>query len=134
MEAFDINAEINAYVKDNENDIVDLNRNDQLYDKGIDSQGKAIRPKYALSTRKTKKGITSHVTTRDSGIWHDSFFIKYAKKWFKISSGSRLVDGFKVRDWLIQRYGDLMGLTNSSLNKVSRGLKPHIQKRMLEWI
>jgi geranylgeranyl pyrophosphate synthase len=74
----ELNQTIEQALRLNESTILAMNYNTQLFNKGIDSEGKKIRPKYTLGTikKKKKKGQpTNRVTLKDEGIFHNSFYI-----------------------------------------------------------
>lgn len=99
-----------------EPDVVELNYEAQLYDKGILATGKPVKPKYTPYTVKLKgfKGQpTDRVTLRDTGDFHASFALEREKGELVFYSG----------DWkeprLRKKYGDdIFGLTPGNLQKV----------------
>ena len=93
--------------------IIELNTKNQLYDKGVNSQGESIGS-YSSRTKqiKTEKGqITDHVTLLDTGAFYESFKV--------FLSGSDLVvsaNTIKDTDDLIEKYGkEILGLNEDSL-------------------
>lgn len=103
-----------AIIKRNEKLILDLNRQSQLYEKGIDSKGFEINPEYRPFTIEIKQLIGQpydHVTLFYSGRFYNSFFIKYNKDTFMLEI---LADDEKTRS-LVTKYGsDIFGLTNEN--------------------
>lgn len=103
-------------VEARESAVVMLNYEEQLFKKGIDAQGKALRPAYSPYTVQVKgfKGQpTDRVTLRDEGDFHSAFAIERNRGEFSIYSG----------DWkeakLKAKYGeDIMGLTDQNLQRV----------------
>lgn len=102
-------------VKDNEAEILDLNIDSQLFQKGIDSEGQAITPGYApltISIKRAKGQPTDRVTLRDTGDFHRSFQISY---------GSDAFDFFATdpkSQKLEQKYGsEIFGLTPDNLQE-----------------
>ena len=106
-------------------DIVDLNRYDQLYDKGIRADGSTITPLYANSTIKYKirdGQKWDHVTLNDKGGAYESFNIAYSGGAFKITA-----DLDKPGGNLAERYGKtILGLTEENIAIVRGWIKPRI--------
>ena len=120
-------------IKDNEEFILALNYEDQLYDKGINSDGKQIKPDYATSTvsiKKRKGQPTNRVTLRNEGIFHKSFYIHYEADGFTITTTD------PIQGVLTYNYGDeILGLTDENLYYVmERFVKPAIENKLKEVI
>lgn len=102
-------------VKLNEQQVIDLNQDDQLY-QGIDANGNDITPRYAPSTvayKRRRSDPYDRVTLLDRGDFYDGWTIEYRTDEFFISSKDRKI-GF-----LVQRYGaDIFGLTDDSIEKL----------------
>ena len=114
-------------VKDNEAAILDLNIEDQLFQKGIDSDGQAITPGYTpltISIKRQKGQPTDRVTLRDAGDFHRSFQISYGNDAFGITAS----DPKSAK--LEKKYGpDIFGLTDDSLQEAIDLTKPNIHQR-----
>lgn len=103
-------------VREIESDVVELNYEDQLYNRGVRSDGKKIRPGYTPFTVRLKgyKGQpTDRVTLRDEGDFHASFSLEFERDQFSIYAG----------DWkeakLKEKYGEqIMGLTDKNIQQV----------------
>lgn len=115
-----INSLIETIVKDNENIVLDLNTQSQLFEKGIDSEGTELntiapyRP-LTVSIKKIKGQPTSRVTLRDEGDFHRSFFIKYSDTGFSVDASDEKTEA------LLEKYGDeVLGLTHESLEEILR--------------
>lgn len=103
---------IRKVVKDNEYVILNMVTEEQLYEKGINSRGVTLGSfapyeRVTIEIKREKHQPTDRVTLRDTGEFHDSFYIEYKRWSFEI----------KARDWkynmLIKGYGpDIMGLTD----------------------
>lgn len=104
-----------------------LNVENQLYDSGIDSNGVALSPPYAESTkqRKRRKGQRiDHVTTRDTGDFHDSLLFDYRDT--EIAVGS---DDPKYI-YLTNKYGNqILGLTMENIEVMAMDMKDEFQER-----
>jgi hypothetical protein len=108
---------IEQVVHENEAIILDMNAEDQLFEKGITRKGVEIASfaPYApltIEIKKLKGQPTSRVTLRDEGDFHRSFYIEYQ------------ADGFQVKasDWktedLMFRYGEeVLGLTDENFHE-----------------
>jgi len=107
---------IEKAIRDNEEFILALNYEDQLYDKGIRNDSKKIVPSYAESTIKRKKRKnqpTGRVTLRDENIFHRSFYIYYGSGNFEIMTTD------PIEPFLTYRYGEqILGLTDENLRYV----------------
>lgn len=111
-------------IEDNELKAVELNTEDQLYDKGILANGKSVG-EYSNFTKQIKQGKGQrydHITLRDTSNFHDSFYVD-ADKWPVL---------FGARDWkesmLVERYGeDIFGLTKSNTDVFGKAILPEVQ-------
>ena len=109
---------VEEVIRDNEQIIINLNRQDQLYNKGITSTSKDIssyRPYKSLTIKiKQEKGQpTDRVTLRDRGDFYEGFYIEYFEEGFLISSTDEKTKKLKAK------YGeDIFGLTNENLSNL----------------
>lgn len=100
-------------ILDNEAYIVDMNAQEQLFEKGENALGISIaeyRP-YSPMTLRIKAGKgqpTDRVTLRDEGDFESSFFVEVGNDRFEIKASD-----FKAEE-LSQKYGDIMGLNNEN--------------------
>lgn len=110
----------------------DLNINDQLFKKGIDSEGKSLG-QYAPSTKKIKqrKGQPSdHITLKDTGAFYDSFDITPDDDGFWM-----LADGDKDGVDLFQRFGqDVLGLTDDNFEPLKQIIIEELYKLIAQKI
>lgn len=110
---------VRSVVERNAREIEMLNANDQLYDRGVNSQGTEImsyRPYSAATVRmKQRKGQPySRVTLRDTGDFHRSFTVEAGSESFIITATDRKTQ------WLVKRYGrEVFGLTRDNISYVS---------------
>ena len=104
---------IKSIVEDNSNEIIDLNTEDQLFDRGIGSDGESLGV-YSNPYKKLKKAIgqpSDRVTLRLEGDFHKSFEVIIGSKQFQINATD------KKTKWLIQRYGEkIFGLTSDNVS------------------
>ena len=117
-------------IKSNESLVIDMNVEDQLFERGVDREEKNIsnREPYrpiTVSIKRQKGQPTSRVTTRDSGDFHESAFIKYGATFFEIS----------FSDWkygaLVEKYGPIDGLTDENLKDLLINyIKPALIKKL----
>lgn len=107
---------IRQALEESESAVIELNIYSQLYDEGIRSDGKPVRPKYVKNTIKIKQKLnqpTDRVTLRDTGNFHESFLIIFEDDSFYITSTDS-----KTQD-LVKKYGKkIFGLTEENLSKV----------------
>ena len=119
VKAFNDRLTNGTYIKDiiEENDdyIIEMNEQDQLYDSGINTSGVKImsyKPYKPLTIRiKKEKGQpVDRVTLRDTGDFQSSIYLEVGNEQFEI----------KANDWktddLIKKYGrEILGLTDENL-------------------
>lgn len=124
---------IEQVVRENEAIILDMNAEDQLYEKGIDRTGTFIADyaPYApltIEIKKLKGQPTSRVTLRDEGDFHRSFFIEYTTEGFQIKA-----DDWKTSD-LMKGYGDeILGLTDDNFAEFANDyVKPALAELLIK--
>ncbi len=129
----DVISAIKAALKENEEIIVEMNSEEQLFERGVDSTGTAI-VKYApyspitIQLKKIKRQPTARVTLRDEGDFHASFYIHFAADEFEI----------KASNWkanmLLEGYGEnILGLTDENFRDVADNyIAPEIIKLFRE--
>ena len=106
-------------VRENESVVLELNTQNQLYDKGINSLGIDISSyaPYKQVTVRIKRGKGqpfNRVTLRDTGDFHRSFYVELFPDSFSIQSTSVL-----TRE-LVKKYGDsIFGLTDDNIGYLS---------------
>lgn len=106
--------------------VLDLNTKQQLFDEGIDRKGFGLEPykPFTIKIKQAKGQPTDRTTLRDTGAFHDAFFIEYLGDEFRLSSKDpKSVD-------LILKYGsEIFGLTDENLGFLKDRLKPEIFDR-----
>lgn len=116
----EIKDAIERTLKDNEYIILEMNTEDQLYERGIDRFGRQIA-EYApyspitIEIKKLKGQPTGRVTLRDEGDFHASFYIEYTSDGFEI----------KASDWktdmLVKGYGEgILGLADDNFKDLAQ--------------
>lgn len=106
---------IQQIIWDNDAYIVDMNAEEQLYERGINRLGVDIMDyaPYSPVTIEIKKALgqpTNRVTLRDEGDFESSFFLEVGDKQFEIKASD-----FKAED-LIKKYGrQILGLTKENI-------------------
>lgn len=119
-------------VRDNEGEILDLVRDDQLSAKGIDGTGRPIRPLYTSFTKQIKRDkgqTTSHVTLRDTGETQDTMLMEYGNDHFYPIATTPQTEG------LYRKYGKrIFDLTPQSVTAAARIMKPQIIERSLKML
>lgn len=102
-------------VRDNDNILIDMNAQDQLYAKGVNRLGVRIdeyQPYQPLTIKVKieKRQPYDRVTLKDTGEFYDSFYVETAEDRFYIKASD------EKTNWLIKKYGaEIFGLTNDSL-------------------
>lgn len=105
--------------------IINLNRKNQLFEKGIDSSGRVLRSEfarfgnvYATSTiiiKEQKNQPTDRVTLKDSGDFYSSFKVELTNNSDLLITANTL----KTDNDLLKVWGDdILGLTDESLQIV----------------
>lgn len=104
-------------IKENENVILDLNFQNQLYEKGEDASGKKLPLPYSpftINEKKLKSQPIDRITLYDTGDFHRSSKLIVNTKGFTIDS----------TDWkrnkLVKEWGKIFGLNKDNLNEVRR--------------
>lgn len=113
-------------------DIIDLNRDDQLYDKGIRADGQSLGEYHAITIgKKIEKGQRyDHVTLKDTGEFYESFKIKNNENEIIITADAEKPDGN-----LAFIYGkQILGLTKENLAVVRGWIKPIFLRKTREKI
>lgn len=102
-------------VRDNDNILIDMNAQDQLYAKGVNRLGVRIdeyqpyRP-LTIQVKIEKRQPYDRVTLKDTGEFYGSFYVETAEDRFYIKASD------EKTNWLIKKYGaEIFGLTNDSL-------------------
>lgn len=102
-------------VRDNDNILIDMNAQDQLYAKGVNRLGVHIdeyqpyRP-LTIQVKIEKRQPYDRVTLKNTGEFYDSFYVETAEDRFYIKASD------EKTNWLIKKYGaEIFGLTNDSL-------------------
>jgi hypothetical protein len=110
---------------------IDLNRQSQLYEKGVTSEGKSlgeyspytIQYKTQIAARIGNDSRADHVTLKDTGAFYNSFRFRNMADGFIIGAET-IKDG---TDDLAQIYGkNILGLSHESIQE----LQPEIIERL----
>ncbi len=102
--------------------ILDMIKQDQLFDKGIDEDGDVIGT-YSEFTEalNPEKVAGSHYTLKDTGDFFDSFYIDVFPTYFEINANPIKTNQDGDTENLFYKYGEgIMGLTTESMDKLSR--------------
>ncbi len=132
LQAIDINKIVDDSIREIEEFIVSLNK-DQLYEKGqIDVNNPGKKERYAASTikQKSKRATfkkTEFVTLKWTGDFHESFKVVIFDKEFIITSKD-----LKWANWLEpnKRFENALGLTDDSKSKLREEILPIIIRRL----
>lgn len=119
-----LNRRVIDQVRRNEAEVLRLNTEDQLFERGVDNQGEAVRPAYTANTvaYKRRKGQpTDRVTLKDTGAFHRSFFVLYEADEFTLYA-----DDTKAPK-LFKKYGNnVIGLTEQSIGHLAERIRPDL--------
>lgn len=102
--------------------ILDLNAEDQLFEKGVGSDGielASFQPysDVTISIKRLKGQPTNRVTLRDEGDFHESFYAEFRPTEFEIYASDEKADDLK------DRYGaEILGLTDESIQVLTNEL------------
>jgi len=132
VKAFDFEKAILKVVKDNDNIAIDLNTDNQLFDKGIDSTGSLLPGPYAPMTIEIKSILgqpIDRITLRDTGDFHDGFFMDASKFPLVIDSSDSKTSELKS-EW----GEDIFGLTDESQTEFNEQILPGIQDSLRKGI
>jgi hypothetical protein len=133
LNANNIVFEVIGSSKEIQEEILDLNRINQLFKKGIDSNegdlNKMTQSGFGYSQftieKKRKKGQpTDRVTLFDTGEFYKSFRLTVHSTYMQISA-----DGQKDESNLFDDFGnDIVGLTEESISLIKSKILPDVQK------
>lgn len=122
-------------LKENESVVLKLNTDDQLYKKGVRSDGvklASIKP-YANSTvriKRSKGQPTNRVTTRDTGRFHSSFRAKDQGDKLEIDS-----EGVDYAKYLEKKYGkQIYDLTDQNKEVVENDIVQPEMERIIKTV
>ena len=119
----DVDAIIENVLRDAEFQrfIIDLNTEEQLFEKGIDSLGASLGEytDFTKAVKQVKGQRLDHITLEDTGEFYKSFAIKVQNGGFLI-----VADGQKDDTNLLQEYGkEILGLTDENFQIVIDAIK-----------
>lgn len=109
---------VSSIILDNEAFIVNMNSEEQLYEKGITREGVSIAdyaPYHPLTIeiKKAKGQPTSRVTLMDEGDFYNSFFVEVRGDRFEIKAGD-----FKTEKLMMQYGAEILGLTQENIKEL----------------
>jgi len=126
LRSFQANAEKTAIelVKGHEAEVLDANTQEQLFEKGETATGAPVEPGYrpfTVSIKRQKGQPTNRVTLRDTGDFHDSFFVNYGDNYFAIGARDDKVEKLE------RKYGkEIFGLNEENLQDLINRIKPEM--------
>lgn len=128
LAAFNPEEEAIIAAKQAEAEIIDFNVEDQLYERGINAQGKSIgdyQP-YTVEKKQAEGKPYDRVTLRDEGDFHSSFKVKYGKDRFEITASDPKTEKLQ-KNW----GGDILGLTEQNINHLKDDFVfPHLSNKL----
>lgn len=121
---------IESIVYQNKEQILDLNRENQLFEMGIDSNGKNLLQyrEATISIKIQKKLPIDRTTLFDTGEFYKGFFIKFNPSNYTLEIWS----SDKKTTKLIEKYGkDIFGLIPKNIEYLDEKI---IKKHLDEWV
>ena len=119
VKGVDVEALKRDAVQENDKELVEINRQKQLYEKGINAEGVEIwdyRP-YKPSTQKKKAGKGQpydRVTLKDTGKFYKGMLLKVKGDEYDIDSTD------ETTRYLKDKYGDIFGIAPQFLTEAQR--------------
>jgi len=111
--------------------ILDFNREDQLFDRGIDSDGNKLQPYTPTTVRyKRSKGeVFNRTTLLDTGDFYKGFdLLKKPNDYSIFSRDEKSAD-------LVEKYGNIFGLTKENTERVNEDvLRPQLNDFIIKSI
>lgn len=98
--------QVEKIVNDNKKEILDLNREKQLFEQGIDSDGQLLKPykPVTIAIKRQKGEVYNRTTLLDTGDFYKGFDLLYRNGVISIfSRDSKSMD-------LVDKYGNIFGL------------------------
>ena len=130
----DIFVEAERIIKENEKEILDLLRYDQLFNKGIDGTGKKMKP-YTESTKKLKRktGLpTDRSTLYQTGKYYSNFYTEVRKQTLHILNDTKAKNGFDLGEYLnLSNGGKVYKLTKENNDHINDQI---IFPKLIEWV
>lgn len=130
-----LDQELKNEILKNEDFIVRMIAQEQLYKKGVDGVGVKLRDihPYAPSTIKKKKRkgqVTNRVTLRDTGKMYESLHIEFDSEGFYVTST------VEYEKYLKKKYGKtIFRLSNANLTRLLDGyVKPQLRYKLLKYL
>lgn len=138
LAAFNPEEEALLSAKRNRLKIIRLNRDDQMFEQGIDARGDKIgRGYYKKPTEEYKKEVGQrydHITLRDTEEFHKSMDVRFTNKSFEITADDRKESDRQggADSYLTDIYGeDILGLTKENLSFLTEEhIKPDMTRKL----
>lgn len=122
-------------VRENEAVVIDMNAEEQLFEKGENRLGVSIadyRPysPVTIEEKRMRGQPYNRVTLRDTGDFESSFYIRYSGDSFEITASD-----WKTDD-LVRKYGkEIFGLNRDNLDELIRSyILPFLREKLVETI
>ena len=122
---------VKAELLENEAIIIDMNVEDQLYERGVTSTNTSIASyapyqPFTLHVKRAKGQPTDRVTLRDEGDFHSSFYLEFTDDSFTIKASD------EKAEYLERSYGsDIFGLTPENKEELAEYyLRPALLQKL----
>lgn len=102
--------QVERIVNENKKEILDLNREKQLFEQGIDSDGQLLKPykPITIAIKRQKGEVYNRTTLLDTGDFYKGFDLLYKNGVISIfSRDSKSMD-------LVDKYGNIFGLVKEN--------------------
>ena len=125
-----INQEVIMAAAPAKKKMIELNRDDQMFERGVKADNTRIGD-YAASTRIYKKEAGQrhdHMTLRDTAAFHESIDIEFGDSEFVFTANDKKINDKGGTDSLLEIHGkEILGLTDDSLNFIKdKFIKPNL--------
>lgn len=122
-------------VRENEAVVIDMNAEEQLFERGENRLGVSIadyRPysPVTIEEKRMRGQPYNRVTLRDTGDFESSFYIRYSGDSFEITASDGKTDD------LVRKYGkEIFGLNRDNLDELIRTyMLPFLREKLIETI
>jgi hypothetical protein len=106
---------IETVIQENEAVIIEMNSEDQLFEKGVYRDGVKLDgySPFTIEIKSQKGQPTNRTTLRDTGAFHESFYLEFQKDGFEMKASDPKTEELKT-DW----GPEILGLTDENLNDI----------------
>jgi hypothetical protein len=113
--------------------VFEIIRIEQLFERGIDSQGRSLGEysPYSIEIKRSKGQRYDHITLKDTGAFYESFTMYIYKNYFEIDADPIKKDTNGEETNLFDEYGiDILGITQENMEKVRQRIKDEYNREI----